>query len=274
MTQEIQLEEFGLNAPTDGAGIELPSFSLYQTYYVDRSKLQQVCQKLYDRVFTEVKKGSLGNAKARLLTYSKNNDKRTYIVVTRDTIYQTRTTIFIRFLSYGDNLYIGLDTYVIGKLNWVALILTILWKFLVFIIILIANKGVEPYVFNYLNWSEFIIKNIWDLFIYIIIFAGVFFPGIKLIKRIIYERNIGLALRQEFPGIIGLGPFDTDDIMMFAKSTLHTAVISVRHVFKEEGLPVESLDLFAENINNITISTGGGLLNMAGSIIGIKNKMK
>jgi hypothetical protein len=61
---------------------------------------------------------------------------------------------------------------------------------------------------------------------------------------------------------------------MFAKSTVHLAVMTIRDVFSEESLPIDSLDSFIQSINNITIDTGGGALNMIGSAIGIGNKVK
>jgi hypothetical protein len=236
---------FNLNQPSDGSGIELSYYCLYQTYRIERAQVERICNKLYEAVFTEIDKGRLADARVRLTGYRENirNEQRTYIVVTRETICKTRTTIYMRFLSYGDNLYVGIDTYVLGKVNWGALLFRIIFS---------------------------------SLFVVIpILLPLLFFLWQKLVRRIRIEENIILALRQEFPGSLRNGPFDLDDVLMFVKSTLHTAVDSVRQVFEEEGIPLESLDEFARNINNnINISTQGGTLSMVGSMIGMGNKIK
>jgi hypothetical protein len=75
-----------------------------------------------------------------------------------------------------------------------------------------------------------------------------------------------LAIRQEHPGKIGFGPFDSDDVIMFSKCTVHLAVTTVRDVFKEFDLPVDSLDEFIVGINNITIDNSIKVDNRGGSI--------
>lgn len=42
---------FDLLEPTDGAGVELPLFRLYQTYQVGIDKADRICEKLYKKVF-------------------------------------------------------------------------------------------------------------------------------------------------------------------------------------------------------------------------------
>ena len=94
----------------------------------------------------------------------------------------------------------------------------------------------------------------------------------KLVWRMIYERKIGLAFLQEFPSIGG-GPFDHDDVFMFAKSTVHLAVNAIHEVFEEEDLPLKSLDDFRDNINYITnVNVNSGIINMINSAIGNSNK--
>jgi hypothetical protein len=265
---------FNLNQPSDGAGIELSSFCLYQTYRIERSEVERICKKLSETVFAEIDKGRLADARVRLTGYRENirNEERTYIVITRDTICKTRATIYMRFLSYGDNLYVGIDTYVLGKLNWIALVFRILLFSILGFPGLGGVLGAFSLLFVFGNFFA-AVATITIPILQLTLLTYLFWQ--KFIRRCRIERKIGLALRQEFPGVLGNGPFDLDDVLMFVKSTLHTAIDSVRDVFKEEGLPLESLDAFAQSINNsINISTGGGALSMVGSMIGMGNKAK
>ncbi|MEH2049724.1 hypothetical protein, partial [Nostoc sp.] len=85
------------------------------------------------------------------------------------------------------------------------------------------------------------------------------FAWAGLIQRILEVGDIKTALRLEFNKALDLGSFNLDDVAMFIKSTLHTTVTSIRDVLKQEGLPVETLDAFVQNINNQTFtgSVGG-----------------
>lgn len=250
--QQVDLgwKRFKIGSPEDGVGLRLNRFNLHQTYSVESSKIELVCDKLYERVYQSVKGGTLGDAKARFLRFRKKEDSRTYILVVRETIHGNRTTAFIRFFGYGDNLYLGFDVYTLGDLEWWGL-RGVLARVILTAILLMGFLTIFP------------------LFIIVIIWW-------KLIWRTFYEGNLGLAFRQEFPGAIGGGPFDYDDVIMFAKSAAHLSVTKIRDVFEEEGLPVDSLDLFIQNINNssFSIDTGGGSINAIGSNIGFGNTTK
>ena len=175
-------------------------------------------------------------------------DIRKYLLVTRDTIHGNRTTVFMRFLEYGDNLYLGLDVYSLGRINWLWFSGRVLLTLIMFPFIWAL---IPALVIGFLWW--------------------------KIVWRMLYERKIWLALRQEHPGKIGIGPFDYDDVVMFSKSTLHLAVMAIRDVFDEEGLPIESLDYFIQQINtgdSYSFDTGGGSLSMANVALGKGNKIE
>lgn len=251
-TINLGLSWFKISSPIDGVGIWLHRFDLYQTYSVEREHLSNLCEKLYIRVHQAVVKGTLKDAKVRFLKFNKRKfmqeDTRKYLLVTRDTIHGNRTTVFLRFLEYGDNLYIGIDVFSLGRINW----LTFLGRVLLSLILFPFIWAIIPAMLIALLW--------W-----------------KIIWRMNYEKRIWLALRQEHPGKIGIGPFDLDDVMMFSKSTLHLAVMEIRNVFEEEDLPIECLDHFIQQINNYgdnySVSSGGGSLSMTNSAIGAGNKV-
>ena len=201
-------------------------------------------------MYRSVNDGTLGDAKTRPLIYRKNagidEDIRKYILITRDTMHGNRTTVLVRFLEYGENLYVGLDVYSLGQLSWL--------KLLKKVVITAVLMGL-----SFLLIPLFIIPILWW----------------KLVWRAIYEKRIWLAVRQEFPGQIGGVPYDFDDVFMFSKSTVNLVTKTIREVFEEEGLPVEDLNTFIQQINNVTnVSTEGGAISMIGSALGAGNKIE
>lgn len=232
---------FKIASPADGAGIRLPAFDLNQTYAVKRERLHDLCKHLYQQVYESVSNGKLHDSKVRLLKYTKDSllqsDTRTYLVITRDTIHGNRTTVFMRFHEFGDNLYVGLDVYSLGGVRWLPFLLRVGTT----LSLLPSIPFLIPIVPIAILW--------W-----------------KIIWRVNYEKKLWLAIRQEHPGKIGFGPFDSDDVIMFSKCTVHLAVTTVRDVFKEFDLPVDSLDEFIVGINNITIDNSIKVDNRGGSI--------
>lgn len=260
-----------VNDPTDFAGLYLPGYSLYQTYAISSPKAENLCERLYDFVSGKVQTRSLGDAKAQLIIYQDEihrKDQRKYIVVTRDTVRDTRATVFIRFLEYGDNLYLGIDTYVLGGLNSFLFNLT-------FFITIVLPLGTFPIAYDYFKNESGIEAAQSFLFSFLFLFSIVFLASWwNFINYFLKCGSINLALRQAFPGGLNSGSFNLDDIIMFVKSTLHISTRAIRIIFKEEGLPVESLDAFVQNINNINnISTSGGGMYLYNSAIGANNSV-
>lgn len=208
-----------------------------------RQKVGRATEKLYERVLQKVNDGTLGEG-VRIINfwYEKGGDSRKIIRISSDTEHGVRTTIFVRFLGHGDNLYVALNAYVLGDLD----IRRFLIKVFISSILLAFSWMLIPLAILILIW--------W-----------------KLVWRIRYEGKVGLAFRQEFPGGIGNDLFNLDDIAMFSQSAVSLIVPTMKQVFEEEGLPTEQLEEYAARINNITVDTGGG--NILGGAIGMNNQV-
>ena len=245
----IQLSRSGISSPTDGAGIPLLTFSLATTFQIDRSEVSRICKRLYENVDKKINNGSLGKGRSRIVTYClcenpKPEYKRDYILVSYTTHDEVRTTILIRFLESGDNLFLGIDTYVLGKTN-------------------------RPPVYRRICLSLLLILiSPWTIFLSLIPF---FLMWEKVNNRLRYGESLRVALRQEFPGKIKFNAFDEDDILMFIKTTLHAALGSIEQIFQEEGLPIDSLDSFMKQVDvgsTTVVNNYGGSIDMRGAAVG------
>lgn len=263
IVEQGKVVNVGVNSfkdPANSSGLYISAFSLYQTYRVDRSRVKQICESLYEHLIEQISRRNLGDARFRVVTYREDsmefsqisaneydNEERTYVLITRNTLRSTRATILVRFLTYGDNLYVGVDTYVLGKLNLFAFILKI------FLTIVIPWLAIAP-----LSFFPGLNVLLWLLYLCLIAFS---WRG--LIQRIQQVGDLRTSLRLEFNKSLDLGSFNLDDVVMFVKSTLHATVTSIRETFEREGLPVESLYAFVQSINvnninqNFTGSVGG-----------------
>ncbi len=249
----IEIGYAGLSSPTDGAGVNLPGFSMSTTMKVDRSKVAEICEQLYEHVNHEINDGTLGNAQSRIVTYvldrarEEERESRRYILATHNTKNDVRTTIFIRFLGSGDNLFVGIDVYILGQLDsqlygsrqWSTFLLILISPFTLFLTLIPAS-------------------SMWD----------------KLRKRVQYEGDIKLARRQEFPGKAQFDAFDEDDVLIFIKTTLHAASDSIAKIFTASKLPIDSLDAFMKQVDSgsATVVNNYGSMDMRGAAFGSGNK--
>jgi hypothetical protein len=247
----IKIGYAGLSSPTDGAGVNLPGFSMSTTMKVDRSKVAEICEKLYEHVNHEINDGTLGNAQSRIVTYildrarEEEREARRYILATHNTKNDVRTTIFIRFLGSGDNLFVGIDVYILGQL--------------------------DSQLYGSRQWSTFLLILISPLTLFLSLIPASSMWD-KLRKRVQYEGDIKLARRQEFPGKAQFDAFDEDDVLIFIKTTLHAASDSIAKIFIASELPIDSLDAFMKQVDSgsttVVNNYGGGSIDMRGAAVG------
>ena len=220
---------------------------------VERTRVAGICERLYQHVDHKINDGMLGSAQSKIVTYTieelRGKEARQYIQVAHNTESETRTTIFIRFLGSGDNLFLGIDVCILGELDKKAY--GAMQSSTVLCILL------SPIT---LGISLILAYSMWD----------------KVRMRAEYEGDVALARRQGFPGPIKFDAFDEDDITIFIKTTLHAASESILEIFEAEKLPVESLDAFIKQVDSgsttIINNNGSGSIDMRGAAVGAGSK--
>jgi hypothetical protein len=281
--KEFSRDFFDRQDPTEGIGELIIPFSFSSIYdEVDKdSKLSEICAELYDKVLAKLKSGDLGkDVQVDVIDYkdAKQGGKespRKYLAITRETNRKTRITILARFLPYGNKLYVGVDSFVLGNTNWLKIIGTIALTLLPFICYLFTFLPaiIQNMVSSLTNpfggggqSSDFgqtfllILQYTCCCVFPWLIFAVMFF-WLNTVRNFRHEGNLLLGLRQSFNQILNIRSFNIDDILMTLKSVLPLILSSIREVFEKHDLPVKSLDEFAasiQTINNIQNVYGSG----------------
>jgi len=263
--------------PLEFAGARQHNFCIAQTYEVDKEQLPNICNELYSHVLEKLRVESVGKVSVKINKYLDANlqekeGPRPYIVVSYETSRSTRCNMFIRFLPFGDNLYIGVDSYVLGPLNW--------WDIILRLILTLIPLGIM-YVYlsitRFINLLQFPSRSSGDsgmgvFFCLIPLLLFILFLWIDTIRAVRHHGDLQLALRQTSNSLPSDHSFDNDDVLAFLKSSLLLIVFSIRDVFQKYDIPIRSLDeTIVQNINHsVSISSQGGLISIVGSIIGGK----
>lgn len=273
---------FDRQDPTEGIGEIIIPFSFSNIYdEVDKdSKLSEICAELYEKVLAKLKSGDLGkDIECEIYDYkdSKQGGKesaRRYLTITRETNRKTRITILARFLPYGNKLYVGVDSFVLGDTNWQKIIGTIALTALPFscyaltilpALIQSMMASLNPFGGGQggssIGQAFLLILQYTCCCIFPWIIFALMFWWLNSIRNFRHEGNLLLALRQSFNQILNSRSFNIDDVLMTLKSVLPLILSSIREVFEKHGLSVKSLDEFAatiQTINNIQNVYGTG----------------
>jgi hypothetical protein len=267
--------------PADFQGVRQPDFSFAHAYGVEKDRLPAIIDDLYTHVYEKLKAGAVGKITYRQTDYLDSRRRgqespRRYIVVEQETNRGTKMSIFVRFLPLGDNLYVAVDSYILGKVNVFAIVLQaiitaiplmIIFAYLSFLTYVSAISS--QFTARSTSSSPGLGFFVCCLVPTIVVLSALWVNVLRAFRQ---HGDLGLALRQNFSHAPNDQSFNIDDILMFFKSVLPLVIFSVQDVFKKHGLSVKTLDEFATNVNNVVnISSGGGLLSVIGSAIGGSN---
>lgn len=250
--------------PAQNLGTHFPAFSIFHLYSdIDYQKTLSVCKSVYERILNRVCENVPKDVKVELISFAdqkleKSEGVRDYIVITRMTARKTRSTIIVRCLPYGRNVYLALDSYALGTVSVQRLLFRIYISIIPFILLLCpllcALTGFIQSIVsqNSDTASSAVLSLILPSVICSIpVIATIIFIWLDLIRSSFYYMNISLALREVFGDFSENESFNADDVFMFLKSVLPIVIESIRQVFEENNIDVKTLDEFATVVNNV-----------------------
>lgn len=271
---------FDIRDPADFVGVRQTDFSIAQIYELDKERNSMICEELYTHVFEKLKSGAVGKTSYKQVDYldyqhQTHEPARRYILVEQETTRGTKMNVFVRFLSMGDNLYVAVDSYVIGSLDIVALILRIIFTivplgfvaFYLSISALLYSASLNYSRRDSLPDFGSIMCCIVPVLLFLILI------WVDVVRAFREHGDLRLALRQNLHVIRDNQSFDRDDVLMFFKSSLPLVIFSVTEILDRNKLPVKTLENFAKDVDKtITINANnGGIVSIVSSSIGIRS---
>jgi hypothetical protein len=196
--------------------------------------------------------------------YQLTDRERHYILVRRITVRQTEIVSLCRFHKSNDSLYIGVDSFALGKLQWISLIL----HNLILLFLFQGSMSIIGFIAS-INGSLGFLSLIIFLFIPLIYAYWIWGDVVKGIRQ---GDNFLRALRQRFPKRISDNSFDIDDTLIFLKQILPLIINATKQAFEKNGLQIKELEDYLDEISkniqqqSFSINTGGG--NIIGAIFG------
>ncbi|MEB3342181.1 hypothetical protein [Okeania sp.] len=221
----------------------------YRVKEEDIEKLENVRKSLYVRIFESLKNwksagvvGQLSKPKLELVLYKdkpyyQRDKQRLYIEFRYKSVRETNITILFRCYVHSNNLYIAVDSYLLGRLQ--IIIFCMHNFFLLFIFMTLFSLGIPFLILGlivlipYANW-------IWT----------------KIIKALRQGEGFLTSLRQRFHKPISDNSFDVDDKSIILKAIFSLILQATKNAFKENNFAVEGLDeKLDELINNASNQT-------------------
>lgn len=91
----------------------------------------------------------------------------------------------------------------------------------------------------------------------------------KFLKNLFSGDTPSIALRKQFPGELGVGSFDDDDVIAFFKTNLDLTLTAISDVLERHGIDTRALRTIIQNLQTINVNTGGG--EIVGAVFGGTN---
>jgi hypothetical protein len=258
--------------PLEGTGVRMENFSFASVYQVSPEKQGAVLESLYRRVYARLRTEGIALGRPGLMDYDdvrtgSYEQPRRYVVVRGDTVRSTHMDVFATFRSYGDYLYVSVDSFLLPPLS----ILRVLWATVVALwVTWWASLFTAPMgmTFEMMGKSG----------------AAWLFSGPKLgflfvtcpllmwwnrdvIRSVRHGDPFGIALQRHYFRWRATSAFDTDDVLAYFKSTTLLIAEEVTAVFNENGIPVGDLQQIQQTINLTTAVTNSGVMNVLGSML-------
>jgi hypothetical protein len=245
--------------PLEGAGIFLNGFSFASSYPVDPDKHQTIIQQLFGNVYGHVHGNTIPGTEVQVVDFDdvrtgRGESARRYVLIDRETQRSTRMSVFATFRSYGDYLYVSVDSYVLPPL---ALGRPILLLLLIYFIMKSATQ-----LLGMFSGSAV-------LFLWMVVLSVLAWNHRGVLRSMRAGDSFVMALRRKYHSHGYSGTFNADDVLMHFKSTTLMIVEAMQGVFEKNDIPLDLLNRVRENINmSASINVSGGILNFIGNLVG------
>jgi hypothetical protein len=265
--------------PVEGSGIWMRQFSFAMSYRVAPEKHAGVLDSLFKQVHSRLRANCIPRAAAVLVDYDDASTgreaARRYVVVRSDTVRSTHMDVYATFRSYGDYLYVSVDSFQLPPLS----ILRVLWAGFVAMGIttwgwLLTTPIGALFALAGMRWMGWLLGSPLIGFLFITCPLLLWWNR-EVIRSVRHGDPLEIALRRRYYRWWGAASaFDNDDILAHFKSTVSLIAEEIADVFQKNGIPVEALDQVRQVINQSTTVVNSGVMNVLGSmLVGVGNSL-
>ncbi len=246
--------------PIDLVGVPLRAFDLNLLVPLEpETRPDQVnafTRDLYVGVYHAMREGSLGSVEAEVADFDDikvpGESARRQIRAVLSTSRRSRVTTLFRSYHNATQVYIAMDSFLLGALNWTALLvrtaLAVAW--IAFALTVMQALPVT-----------FIVMAPLTLAVLVVLFARAI-RGMRMY-------GLQLGLRGAFPKSVVASSFDSDDCLMFLKGLMPTTVRLIRDAAESNDIDIAFLEgplvaLEARYSVTTYANNGNGVMNVGG----------
>lgn len=290
--------------PFETSGVGQPDFTVSGSYKLPPEiSAQQLADEIRAEIHASLVRGCVAGAEVEIVDFDdarvKGEPPRRFVVTRTRTARKTPVNVNAYFQPYGEHLFYSVRSYTVPRLNLSKLLQTIWMLMLVLSPILIPyvgklamgaaqNRASAAMGASFGAPSEgseggfgmgmggmsdnsgaeegsggsddgFSMAPI----IFLVGLAVVFR---KTLRALLSGDPPSIALRKQFPGELGAGSFDDDDVIAFFKTNLDLTLEAISQVLERHGIDTKALRAIIQNLQTINVNTGGG--EIVGAVFG------
>ncbi len=273
--------------PFETSGVGQPDFTVSGSYKLPPSlSAQRLADEIREEIHANLVRGCVAGAEVEIVDFQdarvKGETPRRFVVTRTRTARKTPVNVNAYFQPYGEHLFYSVRSYTVPKLNLSKLLHT-LW-----IVFLVLSPILIPYVIKLASGAMqggtsasglgmsgsagysgqesgsgdsggFSMTPVILLLVLTVVFR-------KFLRNLLSGDSVGIALRKQFPGELGVGSFDDDDVMAFFKTNLDLTLAAISKVLEAHGIDTKALRTIIQNLQTINVNTGGG--EIVGAVFG------
>lgn len=285
--------------PFETSGVGQRDFTVSGSYKLPPTlSAQQLADEIRSEIHASLVRGCVAGAEVEIVDFEdarvKGEPPRRFVVTRTRTARKTPVNVNAYFQPYGEHLFYSVRSYTVPKLNLVKLLHT-LW-----ILLLVLSPILIPYIGKLVSGAATDYSNSpisgatgfpsggesgFDMgensgysaaedssrkggfsMAPIIILLALVVVLRKFLRNLFSGDSVSIALRKQFPGELGVGSFDDDDVIAFFKTNLDLTLAAISKVLEEHGIDTKALRTIIQNLQTINVNTGGG--EIVGAVFG------
>jgi len=294
----------GISDPPQYLGVKLNNFSTSQLFYIkdtnqDNKKensLKQELTEIRDKIYLsiidnindlknpkDIEEGIKTNDYFNvyddfvLKTRFRRDRQRLVVRITRITPRETRISTLCRFYTSGNNLYLVVDSYLLGQLNILSLVINTI---LLISILPLFFSG----VLYFLGSLVFLLSNLSTSLEVKTLFLLLFLPAISpiipgfylyktwvpVLKSLLNKENFLSALKHKFHNRNFSNLFDEDDGLTYLKTVVPYILEQAENTLRDCGITDNNIFNKFDELKKAILSQPKIAVNNQGSIFGLQ----